>query len=771
MGNKRWTRVLALVMALVCTLTVVAAVDFATLDLNNDGKVTVWDLQQWLGQDNYDAALKQVLGGKGDELNAKIVNGETVYEIWSEMGLRNMVKHAKDGATFELMANIDLGGKDWTPVTKFTGTFNGNGKKISNFKITEVSEGNSMGFFGSTLNEDADNRTRISDLHLEGVEIEVTQADVRFVGAVAGTNRGDIVNCTAVSKVVDMRSEIDQTEVYYGTIAGRNTQNSGTVRGTNEMVPVVNIAQDSLDDADLKKPEELDTRVNSMMATIFPENESKEEYTAQKTQRKVGIVGHAGGDTGYQNLLWQDLTNSTDLADPVLQQRREEAVAVMYELSTVEWTPSANSPVIAQSVADKGQGNGMQYFRYVDDQTDKIEVSQYFTGGIWSGNTWYAGGVYRGLPYNHGAGNMDKLQSVADLKNGVYVLKDSLPTEGYYITDSDIQKAINTAYTSGANTATLNGKTYTVPDTMSKALVVGTANNVGFNQYFGADCASQAAWAWKKISAVADIADSEGWVNPQATAELFPNSENIKKYNIVSVNGMTFTTKTASSHGDRSAEVSDALAADMEANNGRAEYFWDTLALTSKGDFLMEYSPAGGHTRVAMSDAVVIRNYKGVLDQDKSYIYTAEQGGSGTDSDGVNHYLSADMAADPWRSSCCVNRRMTFADLTTDTYNEDYDKYLVYFPITCDALRNADSAAATVSVNMDANGNVTSNFYIVSTTVGGTTVYNGVGQTGCRNAITSVTVTGDTNDDVIVRLANGKNYTGKLGTVGLTEVK
>lgn len=752
MGNKKWTRLLALCLAAVCTFTVVFAAGTA-YDANGDSKYTVWDLQKLFtnNSESYDATLEEILGGK-DELNPKTVDGETVYYIASELGLRNMAKNAGEDYTFVLVDDIDLGGMDWTPVHEFKGTFNGNGKTISNFKITHAATdgGASMGFFGSTANV-ADDRTEINDLHLRDMQIIVDAVDdeenenstVQFVGAVVGTNRGDIKNCTAISTVIDKRQATDKT-IYYGSIAGRNTNLDGvalgTITGTNELTPVVNIAEASKSDTDLKLPEAVGGKVNSMMATLLSD---ELDYETKKSNRKVGIAGSTktSENGNVEDLLWQDLTNSTDLVGEGLQTRRETAVDEMYKMCTVLWTP----------VQD------LNYYRY-DVQKDVYK-------------TYEAGSYYRGIPYNYSSTGMDRFLSVMDENgDGTYTTKSTLPTEAYYIRSDAIIAEINEAKAAGKTTTTSG---YRVPATLGADLVAGAPNQVGFNMYIGADCSSQTGWAWRKVSAV----NGDDFFSAPNTANMYPTygdgtneTNNIKKRGIVPVNGMTFD--YAANDAAKNAAVSAALKADMAANGNKPIYFWDTLALTSKGDCLMNYDTDGGHTRMAQGDAVVIRSYNGVVDGDKSYIYLMEQGASGVDSDRYDHY-----AGDGWTSSCSINRRMTFRDLTIANPNVSTGNYDdCYFPITCDALRTEDSVASKAIVSLAGNnttsakpGTVRGNWHIVSITANGETYYTGIAQTGHRNPVTDVylpDIFGEIAEKtpVTVRLANGKDYAFSYGT-------
>lgn len=177
MGKRKMTRLLALIMAVVCTLSVVLAA--GTFDLNGDGKTNIWDLQLVLNKgesESYATALEAVLGGV-DELSP---NEEGVYEIASPVGLKNMVKLATKGYSFRLVKDIDLQGADWVPVV-FAGEFDGNGHTISNVKITEDNDNGSrcaMGFF-ATINEytkaGQKQQSVVRNLHLENVELVATE--------------------------------------------------------------------------------------------------------------------------------------------------------------------------------------------------------------------------------------------------------------------------------------------------------------------------------------------------------------------------------------------------------------------------------------------------------------------------------------------------------------------------------------------------------------------------------------------------------------------
>lgn len=97
-------------------------------------------------------------------------------------GLAELVNEGKDFSkkTIKLGANIDLGGKKWTPIgtseKPFKGTFDGQGKTISNLEI-DMSSKSDVGLFGYTSNGEIKNFT------LNNAKV-VGYLDV---GAVAGT--------------------------------------------------------------------------------------------------------------------------------------------------------------------------------------------------------------------------------------------------------------------------------------------------------------------------------------------------------------------------------------------------------------------------------------------------------------------------------------------------------------------------------------------------------------------------------------------------------
>ena len=685
-------------------------------------------------------------------------NAEGVYEIRTELGLQRMAQNATKGYTYKLMNDIDLGGKDWTPVSGFKGTFDGNGKTISNFTITET-VGKNMGFFATTAKEDSNGRTVVRNLNLKDMQIIVDGTDddvnenntAKFVGGIVGENYGDIENCTTEVVVIDKRQLADLGKTYYGTLVGNNAERTvtnddgsttkvpyGSISGTNSLATTVNITEASNETRENTVPfQDPGTKVNSKMALFVSDSV---DYTTKAAKTAVGIAGNCNKNAIDQTLLWQDLSNSTDLAPQALQDRRETAAATMYEMCTVEWQPSTTM---------------YNYYNYKSDGTWGEETKVF---GTYSDRYGTYSLTQRGLPYAHSNNSLERFTALVGHYDGTLEQWDS---NAYFYN--------NSAAISGISE--IDGKQHELYD------------QTGWGLQIGADCIGQVAGAWRVVSATAK--GLPGRVSLVGTADCYPSQKYMNWYGIVPVNGLQFEDPgdlnedgTADTNADKYVYISNYY------KNNKTHYL-DALAMTSKADVLIGYSQAGnGHALMALSDAVVVRKWNGPVDAKLSYIVTAEQGGTGTDSDGINRYSGTYKKSGnlgtverfSWRSTCCVDRRMTFADLARDGNGAGITGWQ-YFPITCDVLRDADSAAAIATVDMDASGLVSSSFHMVSITVNGETVYPDMVEnlTGYRVGKVKVTLSEQYSNieagaTVTVQLANGDTYTGVYGTAGLTKV-
>lgn len=140
------------------------------------------------------------------------------YQISTAGELANLAKMVNDGKTdentyFELTADIDLGGKEWTPIgtkdSQFAGKFSGNGKTIRNLT---VGGGDNSGLFAYSSGE-------IKDVYLEKIDITTTMN----AGGVCAFNSGTIEGCGVLSGTIICSNPNG------GQLGGICKENSGTI--------------------------------------------------------------------------------------------------------------------------------------------------------------------------------------------------------------------------------------------------------------------------------------------------------------------------------------------------------------------------------------------------------------------------------------------------------------------------------------------------------------------------------------------------------------
>lgn len=142
------------------------------------------------------------------------------YQISTAGELANLAKMVNGGETdentyFELTADINLGGKEWTPIgtkdNRFLGKFNGNGNTIKNLKIS----GGDSGLFAYSSGE-------IRSIYLDNVDITASM-NPGNAGGVCVFNSGTIDGCGVLSGNIRCASS------YGGQLGGISTDNSGTI--------------------------------------------------------------------------------------------------------------------------------------------------------------------------------------------------------------------------------------------------------------------------------------------------------------------------------------------------------------------------------------------------------------------------------------------------------------------------------------------------------------------------------------------------------------
>jgi len=757
------TKVIALCLCLGMLVTMTSASGY-TLDLSEDGKVDVWDLQlavnQGKGTEHETAILTDILGNP-DELHP---NAEGVYEIYTATGLynmANMINTGKAGSkTFRLMQDVDLQGASWQTTKSFTGILEGNGHVISNLNIVgefDLSASNDtdygQGFFGKIGKGGA-----VRSLKLENATVVLTEnSKASFVGLLAGSLTGEITDCTTVGQVIDPRTKLPVT-TYIGTLAGRIENVSAYT------VPGISVTDSSIlmtaETAEVAAISGKSQKVLCKMGMDFGELSYGEGET--KYSRKLGIAGWAPKYDSFSAYNWQDISGACtveggtgkvyDLEDPVLTARRQEAVDKMYEMCTVAWSPSKKMVIYSY----KGSGGNLSY----------------------TYSTWWPETTYYGMPYSHGSGSLERMEAYSDLQNGVLEIKSSVPGEAYYFNHNGLRSAMN-AYTDETFQTALDFTSsyenmknpldaYQLTDQpLTFGEKVLSADHAGFTRYIGNDCSQAIMWAWRQVVS-SDVAN--GGTVISGVTQMTPTTDYQKRFGVLPVGGLV-----------PSAYSVKAMCTMFDEKG--ADGFMNAYAQASRGDAIIVEQTAGGHSRMIAYDPIVIRDYRGNIDQDNSYLVTHEQG---------KERWFTDANGNETKSTCTVDYVYTFKTLLDQTDHEattDGSKCNHYFPMTIPAFHDVNSKAVTSAVSYS-GGVVKSNFYILSTSVDGNEVFtaitqhNGVNGTasdknetivgpGYREAQLTVdaaathgTLTGKT---ITVRLSNGDVYTVNADTGAVTK--
>nr|WP_303120165.1 fimbrillin family protein [uncultured Prevotella sp.] len=170
--------------------------------------------------------------GAAEDLGYSIQNDGS-YMVYNAKGLLawNEAAQKDESINCTLTADIDLTGKNWTPIgtsfrNKYTGTFDGGGHTIKGLTVTTNDQ--FVGLFGSIGNAGT-----VKNVMMEGVQITKNHSS-GFAGGVAGYSDGTIENCSVSGSV--------SGTVYVGGVVGAQWEgsitgcsSSATVKGTVEV--------------------------------------------------------------------------------------------------------------------------------------------------------------------------------------------------------------------------------------------------------------------------------------------------------------------------------------------------------------------------------------------------------------------------------------------------------------------------------------------------------------------------------------------------------
>ena len=153
----------------------------------------------------------------------------TVYNANGLMNIAELVNGGKSDINITLDTDIDLTGKDWTPIgtdydNSYKGTFDGGGHTITGLIFTTNDE--YAGLFGY-LNRAG----TVKNVVMEGVQITSNQIYGGSIGGVVGSSWGTIENCSVSGSI--------SGTVYVGGVVGvqiggsiTGCSSSATVKGT-----------------------------------------------------------------------------------------------------------------------------------------------------------------------------------------------------------------------------------------------------------------------------------------------------------------------------------------------------------------------------------------------------------------------------------------------------------------------------------------------------------------------------------------------------------
>ena len=172
--------------------------------------------------------------GEAEDLGYIYDSNTNTYTVYNADGLMNVAELVNGGKTdinITLDTNIDLTGKDWTPIgtsfrNSYTGTFDGGGHTIKGLTVTTNDQ--FVGLFGSLGKAGT-----VKNVVMEGVQITNNHGS-GYVGGVVGNSDGTIENCSVSGSVSGTAYVGGVVGVqWFGSITGCSS--SATVKGMGDV--------------------------------------------------------------------------------------------------------------------------------------------------------------------------------------------------------------------------------------------------------------------------------------------------------------------------------------------------------------------------------------------------------------------------------------------------------------------------------------------------------------------------------------------------------
>ena len=233
------------------------------------------------------------------------IEGNGSYTVTSADGLMNVAELVNGGKTdinITLDKNIDLTGKDWTPIgtsfdNSYTGTFDGGGHTITGLTVTTNDKyAGLFGYLGNFNNGAA----TVKNVVMEGIQITCNHR-LGYAGGVAGFSWGTIENCS-------VSGSVSGTKCVGGVVGAQKAgsitgcSSSATVKGT---VDVGGVAGQTNSSATLTACYatgnviiEMDTKKNIAGGSLVGMNAGSSLLACYAT----GNVTSTGSSTGYVHI-------------------------------------------------------------------------------------------------------------------------------------------------------------------------------------------------------------------------------------------------------------------------------------------------------------------------------------------------------------------------------------------------------------------------------------------------------------------------------------
>ena len=215
--------------AIVAPQSVAAGTAFITSTFTN-GKTFVYKMKNatdWQAGGEYTYTVS-LAAAKDLGYTIESNGSYTVYNADGLLNVAELVNGGKSDINITLDTDIDLTGKNWTPIgtsfsNKYTGTFDGGGHTIKGLTVTTNDQ--FVGLFGSIGYAGT-----VKNVMMEDVQITSNRSS-GFAGGVAGYSDGTIENCSVSGSV--------SGTVYVGGVVGAQwngsitgCSSSATVKGT-----------------------------------------------------------------------------------------------------------------------------------------------------------------------------------------------------------------------------------------------------------------------------------------------------------------------------------------------------------------------------------------------------------------------------------------------------------------------------------------------------------------------------------------------------------